>query len=128
MILAVTMGKERLTLRKIRILVIRVFDLSQYISVPTALAPTVAIVYDGGKDMLWREKHGASSCSRKIKAENEMYTVRIILHVSCNLLTFPATDAWKKWYTDITCLITNRSSASPEISWTGQKVEKKNVD
>jgi hypothetical protein len=38
---------------------------------------------------------------------------------------YPETDAQRKRYTDVTCLITNRSSAALEINWTGQQVEKK---
>jgi hypothetical protein len=73
---------------------------------------------------LWREKHGGSSYSRTIHAEKEMCTIRIILRVSCNLLMYPVTDAQRKRYTDVTCLITNRSSAALEINWRGEQVEK----
>jgi hypothetical protein len=74
---------------------------------------------------LWREKHGGSSHSRTIHTEKEMCNVGIILHVSYNLLTYAETDAQRKRYTDVTCLITNRRSAALETNCTGQQVEKK---
>jgi hypothetical protein len=37
---------------------------------------------------------------------------------------YPETDAQRKQYTNVTCLITNRGSAALEINWTGQQVEK----